>query len=90
MLGRRLLIALVALGLAACAPGGSSPSPGPGNSQPPPVGSADPAAIGRTFIEAIAAGDTAAAEAMEEPTMRGAAPAAVLAQLWGQVEDAVR
>ncbi len=86
MLGRRLLIALVALGLAACSAGEASPSTSPSGSPAVPVGPGDPAAIGRAFIEAIAAGDTAAAEAMEDPTMRGAAPAAVLAQLWGQFE----
>jgi dienelactone hydrolase len=86
VLGRRLLIALVAVGLAACGPGGSSPSADTGSSAPTPAGPADPAAVGRAFIEALAAGDTATAESMEDAKMRAAAPAAALGQLWDQIE----
>jgi hypothetical protein len=84
VLGRRLLIALVAVGLVACAPGGSSPSAETGTSPGVPAGPADPAVVGRAFIESLAAGDTASAEAMEDATMRAAAPAATLGQLWDQ------
>ena len=62
-----------------------SPSPGPGSSQaasPAPQASA----VGLAFVNALAGGDMAAAEAMEDPTMRGAAPAAALTQLWSQFE----
>ena len=52
----------------------------------PPAGAGqDAASVGTAFIEAIARGDGAAAEALEDATMRGAAPAAALAQLWDQL-----
>ena len=97
------LVAVVALGLTACAPGGATPSASttsgdaptpaaspsvgsdPTGSGPIGTGGADAGAIGRAFIEALASGDTAAAEAMEDDTMRKAAPAAALSQLWGQI-----
>jgi len=60
--------------------GGPTSSGGPTGS-----GGADPAAIGRAFVEALASGDTAAAEAMEDATMRTAAPGAALAKVWGQI-----
>jgi uncharacterized protein len=97
VVGRALLIAVVALGLGACSPGGPGPSattpPGEASDAPSNPASAtpagqdgtDPAAVGRAFIEALAAGDTATAEAMEDATMRGAAPAAALGQLWEQM-----
>jgi hypothetical protein len=40
--------------------------------------------IGRAFIRALSRGDDATAEAMEDATMRAAAPAATLGQLWAQ------
>ncbi len=91
---RLMLVALVSLVMAACASGSgtqppeeASPSPatpsGDGGSGGPDGG--DPAAIGRAFIESLARGDVAAAEAMEDDTMRSAAPAAALAQLWAQL-----
>ena len=102
MIRRMMLVALVSLGLAACAPGGATPSPStppmatsspavspstgiPGPTGPAGTGGADPAAIGGAFVAALAGGDTAAAAAMEDPTMRNAAPAAALGQLWGQI-----
>ena len=86
---RTIPLFIVALGLAACANGGTSPTPAPpaGSDSPTPAGTgADAAAIGRAFVEALAKGDTGAAEAVEDATMRTAAPAAALAQLWGQIE----
>lgn len=88
MVGRLMLVALVSLGLAACSAGGASPSAGGGAVGTPgsePSGSDTAAAIGRSFVDAIARGDLAAAEAMEDDTLRGAAPAAGLGQLWGQI-----
>ena len=38
------------------------------------------------FVNALAGGDMTAAEAMEDATMRAAAPAAALTQLWSQIE----
>lgn len=38
------------------------------------------------FVGALARGDATAAEEMEDATMRGAAPAAALTQLWSQLE----
>ena len=101
MVRRVILVALVSLALAACAPGGATPSPSttpgvtPSPAASPPAGGSptgptstggvDARAIGLAFIEALASGDTAAAEAMEDDTMRKAAPAAALGQLWGQI-----
>ncbi|MCJ7711735.1 MAG: DUF3887 domain-containing protein, partial [Chloroflexi bacterium] len=91
VIGRALVVALVTLGLAACASGDPGPSAttasGDASAAPatPSGGTTDPAAIGRAFIEALAAGDMTAAEAMEDATMRKAAPAAALGQLWGQI-----
>jgi dienelactone hydrolase len=42
--------------------------------------------VGLAFVNALSTGDMAAAEAMEDTTMRGAAPAAALTQLWSQLE----
>ena len=84
---RRLFLVLVASTvLAAC--GSSAPtSPPPGAtpapvSSPNPSGGADPATVGRAFIDALSRNDDAGAEAMEDGTMRAAAPAAKLGQLW--------
>ncbi len=86
---RTALAALVAVAVAACTGGpsgtpGASPSSAPASAGPDASG-VDAGAIGRAFVEALAAGDTAAAEAMEDDTMRSAAPAAALGQLWDQV-----
>ena len=43
-------------------------------------------AIARDFLDALARGDTTAAEALEDATMRQAAPAAALSTLWSQLE----
>jgi len=98
VMGRMLLIAFVSLGVAACGAGGPTPlpvspvgspspvSPGASPSSPEPSHAGpDPAAIGLAFIQALARGDTAAAEAMEDDTMRAAAPASSLGTLWGQI-----
>ena len=82
------VVALAALAVAACASGtaGSSSSPGGASAASGPIGSGvNAAAIGRAFVEALATGDTAAAQAMEDGTMRSAAPAPALGQLWDQV-----
>jgi hypothetical protein len=88
-------LAVVSLGLVGCGSGSSTPSPSAPSAPPDgatpataaPTGAAanDPAAIGRAFVDALASGDTAAAEAVEDATMRAAAPAAGLAQLWQQI-----
>lgn len=83
---------LLAGSLAACgspASSGSAPSPIASGPASPDAASPDPAiaAVGRAYVEALAGGDMAAAEAMEDKTMRGAAPAAALAQLWTQLVD---
>lgn len=87
-----VLMALLVLGIAGCAatpssaPSPSAPAATPTASLTPssPAGT-DPVAVGRAFVEAIARGDTAAAEAMEDATMQAAAPAAMLEQLWDQL-----
>ncbi len=93
--GTRTVLALVttaALVVSACAPGEPSssatlPSPSGAPTESAGAGAPDPAAaIGRAFVEALASGDLAAAEAMEDPTMRAAAPAASLGTLWSQIE----
>jgi uncharacterized protein len=96
-----LLFALASLVIASCGSGNASPSPGsatpavpgsPGTSaspSPSPSSSqaASPAAaVGLAFVGALAGGDASTAEAMEDATMRGAAPAAALTQLWSQLE----
>jgi dienelactone hydrolase len=58
----------------AASPGAASPSVG--------IPAAD---LGRAFVDALAGGEFAAAEAMEDDTMRSAAPAAALAQLWAGI-----
>jgi dienelactone hydrolase len=60
---------------AAVGPTGSATASAPANS------AADPASIGRAFIEALARGDWAGAQAMEDPVMAAAAPAAQLEQI---------
>lgn len=93
-----MILFLAAGSLAACGVPGSTPSGAatPGSNPPgatTPGASASPsapvdataAAIGRAFVEALAAGDMAKAEQMEDATLRGAAPAAALATLWAQL-----
>ncbi len=86
MVRRMMLIALVSLGLVGCG-AGASPSSDVSSPGASPLGgeAGDPAAVGRAFVDAIAGGDTAAAEALEDDTMRAAAPAASLDQLWQQL-----
>jgi len=47
---------------------------------------ADPASVGRAFIDALSRGDFSGAQATEDEAMRAAAPAAALGQLWQQFE----
>ena len=64
--------------------------PTPDPAPPTPGGSADPAAVGRAFIEALAAGDTATAESMEDATMRARSPGRGPRPAVGPGRDAVR
>lgn len=87
-----LALALLVAGCGASAPtpSGAVPSDRPGASGSPPAtpgGADDAAAVGQAFVEAIAAGDLAAAEAMEDEAMRAAAPAAALGVIWSQLVD---
>jgi hypothetical protein len=94
MLRRVILIVLVPLLLAAC--GSSAPTPTAGRTSPPSPaspgsavpsgtpGTGDPATIGAAFIAALSRGDDAAAEGMEDATMRAAAPGPALGRLWAQ------
>lgn len=91
---RRVLLAVVAIVLVAGC-GSSTPSaaptPTPASavvSSPTPSGSADAASIGAAFVAALAAGNDAGAQAMEDPTMVAAAPASKLGQLWAQLVTA--
>ena len=89
---RPVVNALIALLVAGCASPFGSPSaaapatPTGGASTAPsassPAASADPASVGRAFTEALAQGDTAAAQAMEDAAMVAAAPGPKLVQLW--------
>lgn len=47
---------------------------------------ADAAETGRSFVSALAAGELAVAEALEDATMRTKAPAAALGALWDQLQ----
>lgn len=93
---RRLLACLVATTLlAACGTPGPSPaasptamapgSPTPSVSAAPASGHLTAAAVATSFIDALARGDLAAAEGLEDDTMRAAAPAAQLGTLWQQI-----
>jgi pimeloyl-ACP methyl ester carboxylesterase len=92
MVRRVMLAALLSLGIAACA-GTTSPlstvtpeeTPMSSKSSRPTGPAGEAAAIGLAFLDALARGDTAAAEAMEDGTMRAAAPAAALGALWQQL-----
>ncbi|MGC8633414.1 MAG: alpha/beta fold hydrolase [Candidatus Limnocylindrales bacterium] len=65
-------------------PGAASAVPASSGSPASPGASADPAAIGQAFVEALARGDDASAQAMEDGAMVAAAPASKLGQLWDQ------
>ncbi len=97
MIRRLLLVLLASLLLAGC---GAAPSPTPSSSMPEasagspapsiaPTAAAsapvDAASTGRAFVAAIAGGDGAGAEALENDKLRGAAPAAKLATIWSQL-----
>jgi dienelactone hydrolase len=82
MLRRRLALVLLVYVVAACAATTPSPSGPAASTGPSPSASADPAAIGRAFIDALSRGDTASAQAMEDPAMLAAAPGPKLGQLW--------
>ena len=93
-----LPLVVASLVLAACGSSPASPSSGSvepavpaspdtsASAEPSPSQAASPAAVGLAFVTALAEGDMAAAEGMEDATMRGAAPAAALTQLWSQLE----
>lgn len=97
-MARRLLLALlVSLVVGACGSAGpstsadgasgtspSSPGASPGGTSGT-SGSGDPASNGRAYIEALASGNVAGAEAMENPNLRNAAPASKLAPLWSSI-----
>ncbi len=94
MLLRMLLVVAASVVLAACGPAPlpsaeetpmESPSAAPSTSAAPSAAATDPTATGTAFVQALARGDMAAAEAMEDATMRAAAPAAALTQLWAQI-----
>jgi uncharacterized protein len=93
MVRRWTLIVLIPLVLAACGSTTPTPtaglpsSPPPASSRVPPSGAptgGDPAAVGEAFVAALSRGDDSAAGGMEDATMRAAAPAAALGQLWAQ------
>ncbi len=87
IVGRLLLISLVTVGLGGCAAAGATPTP-EAASEPAPSGTAadgGPTATAIAFLNALATGDASTAEAMEGATMRSAAPAATLTQLWDQL-----
>lgn len=76
-----LILSLIALPmLAACSSSKPAATATP-TATPTPTASPDPAAIAQSFLEAIASGNYTSAEAMEDPIMASAAPAAALAQI---------
>ncbi len=97
MTRRWMLAVLVSLLVAGCASSGtpspsssaaaspavaaSSSAASPAAAPASPAGSADPASIGRAFIEALSRADWAGAVAMEDPVMAAAAPAGTLQQI---------
>ena len=92
VVARLAVVALVSAFVAGCASGSPTPSPSPSAPGVSPAPSPDstpggPEAVAIEFLEALAAGDLPAAEAMEDDTMRAAAPAATLGTLWGQLES---
>ncbi len=68
-----LVLAAMALCVAAC---------GSGSSQATSASSFSTASVGKAFVSALARGDFAAAEGMEDGQMRAAAPAAHLSSIW--------
>lgn len=87
-LARFALLAGIVLVVIACGASDQDSTAGADESAAPDAERpSDPATIGRDFIAALATGDLAAAEAMEDPTMRAAAPAASLGVLWSQLEE---
>ncbi len=94
MIRRWTIVVLASLLCAACGAttspasptqGPSSPAASSGASASPSAATAtataDAASIGRVFIEALSRGDWTAAQAMEDPAMASAAPAAKLQQI---------
>jgi len=79
-----LVFAAMALCVAACSPGSGQASPAGslGSGQASPAGSFSTASVGSAFVSALARGDFAAAEGMENGQMRTAAPAAQLSSIW--------
>lgn len=75
-------------GATAQAPGASVGSPAasvaPASPATSPTTGSDPASTGQAFIVALAQGNYAAAQAMEDSTMLAAAPADKLATIWQQ------
>jgi dienelactone hydrolase len=72
---RRAVLVLVAVALcvAACSPGSGETTP---------TGSFSTASVGSSFVSALARGNFAAAEGMEDAQMSAAAPAAHLSSIW--------
>ena len=68
-----LVLAAIALCVAACRQGSGEATP---------AASFSTASVGSDFVSALARGDFAAAEGMEEGQMRAAAPAAQLSSIW--------
>ncbi len=94
MVHRLLLVSLMTLVVTGCGSTGPTPSGGsthgiPTSASPGADGASgsapatrDAAVLARSFVDALSRGDTAAAEAMEDATMRSAAPAGKLGSLW--------
>jgi hypothetical protein len=68
-----MVLATMALCLASCSPASSETTP---------AGSFSTASVGSSFVSALARGDFAAAERMEDGQMSAAAPAAKLSSIW--------
>ena len=86
---RIVVLTLAALiSVAACSPSSSaSPSGAPTSNAPTASGGGvDAAEIGRQYVEALAAGDAGTAVELGDPAMQSAAPAAVLEQLWRDIQ----
>ena len=96
MIRRPLLVLIASITLVGC---GSGPSPAPASgptgpaaastapASPSPAGSpgTDAVSIGKAFLAALASGDDATAEGLEDAAMHSAAPAATLGTLWQQL-----
>jgi Protein of unknown function (DUF3887) len=84
---RWTVIVLASLLAVACgsASGSATPSALPAASPSAtvaPEASADPAAVGRAFVQALSEDQDTQAQGMEDPAMLAAAPGPKLAQLW--------